>query len=167
MIGPYGIRASKGPAHCFFELIFVRIPVAGQNLFGLPHGNLDDIGFDVMGRQQNNSADLAQGDPRTRVSVQRKDILDNYQVGLFSDHQIMNAGVDFVQACGDGRLLMRSDHAICKAGDLPSISGDNADAGGCQTGINADDFDYQCCNMGIPAAGLKFFQFPVGNGRLG
>lgn len=150
MIRPYRVRASQGSTHRFFKLIFAGIPIAGQNLFGLSHGNFNDIGVHLISRQQNNTADLAQGNPRTRVFVQGKDILDDNEVGLFINQQFMDPGVDFLQPGGSGRLLMRSDHAVCKIDDLPSVTGNNTDTGGCQSWVNTDELDCQFCNIGVP-----------------
>ena len=150
MIRPYRVRASQGLTHRFFKLIFAGIPIAGQNLFGLPHWDLDDIGSHVMGRQQNNAADLAQGNSRPRVFLQGIDILDDNQIGLFRNQQFMNTGVDLLQPGGCGRALMGPDHTVRKIDDLPSVTGNDTDAGSCQSRVDTDEFYCQFCNMSEP-----------------
>lgn len=89
----------------FFHLVFRGIAVAGKNLFRHFGGYFNGWNVVKISGKDKDSTDFAEGNARVRVFLERKDVLDHYDIGEFLVYDLLNFIIDVVQATCDGSVF--------------------------------------------------------------
>jgi hypothetical protein len=102
---PYGNRMVQPQPNGPLQLGLGGIAVAGEDLLGLAHRNLDAAEPALRRRQHDDSGHLAQADSRFGIVLQRENVFDHDQVGRFGRKQAVKSGVNVTESFrqGDGR----------------------------------------------------------------
>jgi hypothetical protein len=90
--------------HRLFQLLLAGVAVAGEHLFGFPHGNLQYPGPVLVPGQQNDPGHFSQGQPRLGIALQRKNILHHHEIRVLLFQYLREFGKMRCSRTGKGRF---------------------------------------------------------------
>jgi len=126
-----------------FNLCLGGVAVSGEDRFYLFCRNFYRFNATLSASQQDDTADLAEGNARFWIGPQGKDVFKDHQVRFFRVENGTKLGKNMVKSGGQGLGLGSSDGAEGKPSYAGADSLNDSKSGMSQAGIYADDLDWR------------------------
>ena len=126
-----------------FHLRFGGLAVSGQDAFYFPHRQFNALHATLSGCHQYDTADLPKCDTRFGVSVKRKDIFNDNEVGLFGIQNGAEFRKNMIQSAGQDLGLGGSNRAEAILAYSGAGSLHDPETGISQTRIYAYDLEWR------------------------